>query len=106
MEGICDCNKVVSLKVEADMGADPLWCAICNYNLDIEDIELPDQLTADLFAWVNDFASWVDWETDTLIEDQEAVEAAHNERGLQLTEIVKETLKGQYEVIFSPSKMY
>lgn len=106
MEKICGCNKVVSLKVEADMGADPLWCAICNYNLDIEDIELPAQLTEDLFTWVNDFASWVDWELDTLIEGQEQVEEAHNQRGLQLTEDVKKVLKGQYEVTFSPSKMY
>lgn len=106
MERICGCKKIITLKVEADMGADPLWCAVCNYNLDIEDIELPNDLKAELFLWVNDFASWIDWETDALIEGQEAVEMTHNQRGLQLTEIVKEELKGKYEVLFSASKMY
>lgn len=106
MGTLCDCKEVKIIKVQADMGADPLWCQVCHYNFDIEDIDLPEDLSAALFVWVNDFANWVDWETDTLLEGKEADEALHNQQGSELTERVKEQLKGQYEVVFSPSTMY
>lgn len=106
MGALCDCKEVKVIKVQADMGADPLWCQVCHYNFDVEDIDLPDELSRDLFVWVNDFASWVDWETEALLEGMEAEEVLHNQRGMELTEQVKEQVKGQYEVVFSPSAMY
>jgi transcription elongation factor Elf1 len=35
-EQIDTCN----LKVEGDVGADPIWCDLCGHNLDIEEIPL------------------------------------------------------------------
>lgn len=106
MTTLCGCKETTKLKVEADMGADPIWCAVCNYNLDLEEIELSAELAKDLFIWVNDYASWVDWETETLIEGQEAVEADHNQRGEELTKLAQQELNGQYEVEFKSSNLY
>ncbi|MBQ0140299.1 MAG: hypothetical protein KBT36_13515 [Kurthia sp.] len=103
---VCDCKEIKQLKIEADMGADPIWCATCHYNFDLEDIDLSGSLKKDLFSWVNDYASWVDWTTETLIEGQEKIEMLHNERGEVLTKLVQQALDGQYKVLFSPSEMY
>lgn len=106
MSLLCDCKEIKTLKVEADMGADPIWCDVCHYNFDIEDLELSATLKKDLFSWVNDYASWVDWTTETLIEGQEEAEILHNQRGEELTVFVRKELAGQYKVVFSPSEMY
>lgn len=104
--GLCNCKELVTIRVEGEMGADPLWCDVCQYNFDIDDIELTEELKSELFIWVNDYASWVDWEFETLIEGQEHLEIEHNEAGKALTEKVKEQLNGQYKVVFSPSTIY
>lgn len=104
--GLCNCKELVTIRVEGEMGADPLWCDTCQYNFELDDIELSKELKAELFVWVNDYASWVDWEHETLIEGREQEEDAHNEAGKALTEKVRAELVGQYKVVFSPSTMY
>lgn len=41
---LCACKELKKLKVEADFSAEPLWCAKCYTNLDIEDFSLSDSL--------------------------------------------------------------
>ena len=98
----CACKEVKQLKVEADFSADPLWCAKCYTNLDSEDFSLSADLLKALFEWIGDYGTWIDWETDGVVAGGVALEAAHNERGAELTELVKQQLP-QYDIVFSPS---
>lgn len=106
MGQLCNCEKLAQIKIEADVGADPLWCTVCGYNLEMDEFGLSDSLKEQLRAWIDDYGSWVNWESDSLIEGGEIIEKEHNELGLELTEKVKKELKGKYEVVFSPSTMY
>lgn len=98
----CSCKQFKKLKVEADFSADPLWCAKCYMNLDIEDFSLSESLLKALFEWIGDYGTWIDWETDGVVAGGVALEAAHNERGVVLTELVKQQLS-QFDIVFSPS---
>lgn len=97
------CNTVTTLKIEADIGADPIWCAVCHENLELADFVLPQALEAALYEWAGDYGTWIDWETDSIVAGGIALEAKHNAIGEQLTEQVKVAFAGQYDVVFSPS---
>lgn len=97
------CKELKTVKVEADFSADPLWCNKCFTNLELAEFSLPETLVEELYAWVADYGTWIDWETDGIVAGGVALEAQHNERGEKLTEQVKEALAGRYEVVFSPS---
>lgn len=99
---VCGCKELKVIKVEADFSADPLWCAQCYINLDSEDFSLSETLSSALFEWVGDYGTWIDWETDGVVAGGVELEAAHNKRGAELTELVKQELP-QYDVVFSPS---
>ena len=92
----CQCKELKQLKVEADIGADPLWCNDCHSNLEVEEFPLPEALKEELFVCV-------DWETDGIVPNGVILEQQHNERGAELAKKVKQVLEGQYEVVFSPS---
>lgn len=98
----CACKELKQLKVEADFSAEPLWCAMCCYNLNSERFSLPDTLMNALNEWIYDYGVWIDFENDTVVANGVALEAAHNARGMELTELVKQQLP-QYDIIFSPS---
>lgn len=100
---LCGCKKLKQLKVEADIGADPLWCNTCFSNLDTDDFSLPDDLKKALFAWIADYGTWINWGTDGIVENGVLLEQQHNARGEKLFEKVKDALQGHYEVVFSPS---
>lgn len=85
MTKLCDCNELTAIHVAADYGADPLWCAVCHLNLDIEDFELSDSLSTDLMRWTNRFGEWLDLETDQLLDGGEALLELHNSEGQFLT---------------------
>ncbi|MDV6378447.1 hypothetical protein ORD22_09445 [Sporosarcina sp. GW1-11] len=106
MDQLCNCEDFFQIKIEADVGADPLWCAVCGYNLEMDKFTLSNPLKEQLRAWIDDYGSWINWDYDSLIEGGKIIEKDHNELGLRLTEKVKKELKGKYEVVFSPSKMY
>ncbi|CAH0416107.1 hypothetical protein KAR50_05970 [Periweissella fabaria] len=106
MEPLCACPQITTLNVEADMGAEPLWCAVCGDNLDPYDFPFSSDLQAELTIWANDFGSWVDWETEQLIPGAQFTEVAHNQAGRMLTTKVQETLGSNYQVKFIPSMMY
>jgi hypothetical protein len=40
MECHCEQKETSELKVEGDVGADPIWCNQCGCNLEIEDIPI------------------------------------------------------------------
>ena len=96
-------KKRPMLKIEADIGADPVWCATSGENLELAHFSLPAALEAALYDWNDDYGTWIDWETDDIVAGAVALEFAHNARGEQLTEQVRQALAGQYDVIFSPS---
>lgn len=99
---VCACQQLKKIKVEADIGADPLWCAKCFSNLECADFSLAEALIKALFDWGGDYGTWIDWETDGVVVGGVELEAAHNKRGAELTELVKQELP-QFDVVFSPS---
>lgn len=48
LENLCKCEFTNSFKIEADFGADPIWCNQCGWNLDIEEFPLTDNLKVEL----------------------------------------------------------
>ncbi|MFD2628100.1 hypothetical protein [Oceanobacillus kapialis] len=105
MNLLCNCKALTNIKVAADVGADPLWCAICGYNLDMDKVEVSDSLKETLRLWIDEYGNWVDWESDILIDRAVHIEKQHNELGLKITEKVKDELNGKYNIVFAPSLM-
>lgn len=105
MSLICNCKELTNIKVEADMGADAFWCRVCGYNLDMDEMEISDSLKEQLRTWLDEYGTWLDWESDILIDGAKNIEEKHNLLGFELTEKVKEELNGKYNVVFSPSLM-
>lgn len=98
----CECQQLKKLKVEADFSAEPLWCAECFTNLDSERFSLIASLMTALYEWIGDYGTWIDWETDGVVAGGVELEVAHNQRGAELTELVKQQLP-QFDIVFSPS---
>ncbi|MEC2074036.1 hypothetical protein [Alkalihalophilus marmarensis] len=101
----CDQNDTSNLKVEGDVGADPIWCDLCDHNLDIEEISLSNELKNDLMNWAATYGEWIDWDVDRLIPNGVEMEEEHNKQGEKLTVKIKEELKGKYRIRFSRSTM-
>lgn len=100
---LCQCKELKHLKIEADIGADPLWCNNCHSNLEVDEFPLSKALKKELFEWIDAYGTWIDWEKDGIVPNGVALEEQHNERGEELTKKVKQELERQYEVVFSPS---
>jgi transcription elongation factor Elf1 len=105
MECFCEQKETYELKVEGDVGADPIWCNQCGCNLDIDDLPISDTLTNELIEWVNRYGEWIDWDEDKLLPNGIELEEEHNKQGLTLTEKTKKELEGKYRIKFSPSTM-
>jgi hypothetical protein len=103
MECPCEEKETYCLKVEGDVGADPIWCNNCGCNLDIDEIPLSNQLKDELIRWALKYGEWIDWDTDTVVENGIELENKHNEMGLKLTEKVKKELGDKYVISFSLS---
>lgn len=103
MECFCEQKETYELKVEGDVGADPIWCNKCGCNLDIGLIS--NTLTKELIEWVNRYGEWIDWDEDKLLPNGIALEEEHNKQGLTLTDKIKKELEGKYRIKFSPSAM-
>ncbi|MGI8386909.1 hypothetical protein [Robertmurraya sp. P23] len=101
----CNCEQKTcyEVKVEADVGADPLWCQKCGYNLDLDQFIFSMELKKELMKWMKQYGEWIDWDADKLVENGVKLEAKHNIEGERLTERVKKELGLAYRVIFSPS---
>lgn len=105
MECLCEQKETYELKVEGDVGADPIWCNQCGCNLDIDDLPISDTLTNELIEWVNRYGEWIDWDEDKLLPNGIELEEEHNKQGLTLTEEAEKELEGKYRIKFSPSTM-
>lgn len=103
MVDLCNCDQTVNLKVEADIGADAIWCAKCYANIDIDLVPLSIELKSELAKWIFQYGEWIDWNTDGIVQNGVELEVKHNKQGLRLTEKVRKELTGKYEVSFSPS---
>lgn len=90
LKDVCKCEFTNSYKLEADFVADPIWCNVCGWNLDIDDFPLTDNLKDDLYQWTKQYKK---------ISINE-----HNTIGQNLTEKVKEELGSEYRIIFIPDK--
>ncbi|GIN63835.1 hypothetical protein J27TS8_38280 [Robertmurraya siralis] len=102
---LCGCEHSIpaSLKIEGDVGADPLWCANCGYNIDIADLPLSNNLVAALSSWNMTYGEWIDWNTDKLKEDGIQLEKQFNRAGEALTEKVRREIGHIYGITFVPS---
>ncbi|ONK24094.1 hypothetical protein BLX87_06330 [Bacillus sp. VT-16-64] len=99
----CDHGKTTELKIEGDIGADPVWCHHCGMNLELTKIPISQELAGQLSDWCATYGEWIDWEKDRLKCNGIELEEAHNRKGALLTEKVKQEVGNEYVVIFSPS---
>ena len=103
MIDLCKCNETYNLKVEADIGADAIWCKKCYCNFDIEYVPISIKLKAELMEWILKYGKWIDWKNDGIFPSGVELEETHNKEGLILTEKVQKELVGKYKITFSPS---
>ncbi|PGZ90449.1 hypothetical protein [Bacillus sp. AFS029533] len=91
------CSHDELYRVEADF-ADPIWCAKCNWNFDIDDFKISEELYRELISWVLDYQKSVDlFKAPALPEDKKV---KHNEKGTLLAKKVQIELG--VPVIFNP----
>ena len=51
----CGCKQeTTSIVLEGEYGADPLWCAVCQYNLDLDEIALSSDLINELYNCIGE----------------------------------------------------
>jgi hypothetical protein len=105
MRCLCEQKETWDLKIEGDVGADPIWCARCGCNLDLEDVPISNRLKTELADWVLKYGGWIDWDADKIVPNGVEMEVAHNKEGEILTEKTKQELGGKYRIRFSPSTM-
>ncbi|QOR64995.1 hypothetical protein IM538_14225 [Cytobacillus suaedae] len=103
MRCFCANKESYALKIEGDVGADPIWCNDCGCNLDLEEFPIPSDLKEQLTSWAMMYGEWIDWSKDKLRSNGIELEDKHNKLGQQLTVKVKKELGSRYKVEFSPS---
>ncbi|MCR1836038.1 hypothetical protein NSA56_17005 [Oceanobacillus caeni] len=99
----CDSGKTNDLKIEGDVGADPIWCNRCGCNLNIEDIPISARLVEELSYWKAKYGEWIDWDLDKLVPNGVELEERFNQRGLALAEKVKQELDSKYKIRYVAS---
>lgn len=104
MHCFCKNGETFELKLEGDVGAEPLWCNQCDCNLDLDEVPISQFLKEELMEWVMNYGDWINWEKDSLVPNAKAMEEVHNQSGSELLEKLKKELGGKYSVTFSPSR--
>lgn len=99
----CENKKTHTLKLEGDVGADPIWCNQCGCNLNVEDAPISNELKRALILWAGEYGAWIDWNKDCLIQNGIELEDRFNETGYILTEQLKRECGESYKVTYSPS---
>ena len=101
----CGCKTTTTqLLLEGEYGADPVWCAVCQYNIELDELPIPEELMDELLDWGNRYGQWVDLEQGVFVEGGEAMEAAHNKAGELLAKKLQMALSGG-KVSFNASVM-
>lgn len=90
--------------IEADYGADPIWCAKCKYNLDIDDFPISNELKSKFNKWLANFNNWINDEIEEKNLQIQKFILEHNKTGNKLAiELMEELGKG-FDVSFKPLK--
>ncbi|MBD7964775.1 hypothetical protein [Fictibacillus norfolkensis] len=105
MECFCENAKIFELKLEADVDTDPIWCNQCDCNLDINELPISEELRESVMNWAMQYGKWIDWDNDTLCENDLVLEAEHNQLGQTLSKKLQKELGEIYTVRFSPSHL-
>ncbi|MGV8981142.1 hypothetical protein [Clostridium sp.] len=93
----CFCNqKNYDLILEANYGADPIWCRKCGCNLDLDIFPLSQELIKELVNWVKNYSNLVLDESEYIYE----VSKQHNKEGLKLLEKVQKELGAKYTITY------
>ncbi|WP_449537626.1 hypothetical protein [Ferdinandcohnia sp. Marseille-Q9671] len=101
----CLCKEDTrDLKIEGDFSADPIWCAKCSCNIELEDFPISDEVKRELEQWAKDFGTWLDLASDTIVKGGDILEKKHNQKGELLTKKVQEQLPTN-NITFSPSAL-
>ncbi|RKQ34009.1 hypothetical protein [Oceanobacillus halophilus] len=103
MRCLCKQKETKELKVEGDVGADPIWCNRCNGNLEIEEVPISLGLKSELRKWIANYGEWIDWDKDEIVTNGIKLEDEHNNQGYILTKQVQKEMGIPYKVSFSPS---
>jgi len=103
MKCCCDSGDTNELKIEGDVGADPIWCNRCCCNLDIGDIPISHELAEELSLWAMKYGEWIDWNKDRLLLNGIELEDEFNQEGIALTEKVRKELGDKYKIQYSLS---
>ena len=95
----CYCKiKTNSLRIEADLVPDSTWCDDCDCNIDMEELPLSEILINNLYSWTYEYGKWRDKDTEKLVENSFGILKQYNNRGLELTERVRQELGDTYTV--------
>ncbi|MDQ0231700.1 hypothetical protein [Metabacillus malikii] len=103
MNCLCETGQTNNLKLEGDVGADPVWCKECGCNLEVEDFDVSEALVKKLFEWSSSYGLWIDWETDTLRQNGLLLENKFNQIGKLLVNELAMELGDLYNITFIPS---
>ena len=97
------CNKsLITLIIEGDFGADPIWCGHCLANLELEELPVSEALLNELTTWMCAFGEWIDIENDSFIDGTEHLAEAHDKQGALLAQKISAELGTGVTVKFSP----
>ncbi|MBY6054749.1 hypothetical protein KUV27_24235 [Cytobacillus firmus] len=91
--------------MDGDVGAAPIWCNQSGCNLDLDNIPISKELKMKLSEWAINYAEWIDWDLDQIIENGVVLDEEHKKQGAYLTEKVKLELSDKYRIKFSSSTM-
>ncbi|MEW9110016.1 MAG: DUF5071 domain-containing protein [Cytobacillus gottheilii] len=103
MNCTCKTGSTKEIKVEGDMGADPIWCSRCGCNFDLEELPISDALKDELSSWSLKYGEWINWETEKFLPNGLELEEVFNECGILLTMQVIEELGDRYIVQYVAS---
>lgn len=102
----CGCKELSRLLLlEGEYGADPVWCAVCQYNIELDELPVSEEMQETLLDWGNAYGQWVDLEDGVFVEGGEQLEAEHNKQGELLAKKLQMALGNGYTVQFTPSAM-
>lgn len=101
----CECvnGTPATIRIEGDVGADPVWCHSCGSNLELEGVGLSALLSRELDEWGQTYGEWIDWDHDKLRAGGIEMEEAFNQKGSGLASKVEKELVGRFDVTFMPS---